>query len=71
MEELNLLHKTIKFTSEYDHDKKSTMFLDTTISIKNGKKQICTEKRQTKYNICYQVRVTRPTSSKVYPTPWL
>ncbi len=34
---VSLLHKTIKFTSEFDHDKKSTTFLDTTIAIINGK----------------------------------
>jgi hypothetical protein len=37
MKRLNLLHKTIKFTCEYDFDRKSTFFLDTTITIKNGK----------------------------------
>jgi peptide-methionine (R)-S-oxide reductase len=34
---INLLDTTIKFTSECDFDKKSTTFLDTTLTIKNGK----------------------------------
>jgi hypothetical protein len=37
MKEINLLHTTIKFTSECDFDKRSTTFLDTTISIKMEK----------------------------------
>ena len=34
--EINKLHKTIKFTANYDFTTKSTTFLDTVITIKNG-----------------------------------
>ena len=34
--EINKLHKTIKFTASYDFESRSTSFLDTVITIKNG-----------------------------------
>jgi hypothetical protein len=37
MEKVSLLHKAIKFTSEFDFDKRSTTFFDTTVPIRNGK----------------------------------
>jgi peptide-methionine (R)-S-oxide reductase len=35
--DINNLHQTIKFTSEFNYDKKSTKFLDMTVSIENTK----------------------------------
>jgi hypothetical protein len=37
MEKINSLHPTIKFTHNLEPNNKSTTFLDTTITIKNGK----------------------------------
>ena len=34
--EINKLHKTIKFTASYDFENRSTSFLNTVITIKNG-----------------------------------
>jgi hypothetical protein len=36
MEEINVLHPTIKFTCEFDNDQKSTTFLDTKIKIEDN-----------------------------------
>jgi hypothetical protein len=69
MEKVNKLHKTIKFTSEFNYDEKSTTCLDTTISIKMTKlRQIFTELKRTKYSIFYQAHVTHLTFSKVSRT---
>jgi hypothetical protein len=37
MEEINKLHPTIKLTSEFDYEEKSTTFLGTKITIIDGK----------------------------------
>jgi hypothetical protein len=37
MEEINKLHPTIELTSEFDYEEKSTAFLDTKITIIDGK----------------------------------
>jgi hypothetical protein len=37
MEKINSLHPTIKFTHNYNLEEKSTVFLDTIVSIKNNK----------------------------------
>jgi hypothetical protein len=37
MDEINSLHPTIKFTQNYNLENKSTVFLDTTVSIKDNK----------------------------------
>ena len=37
MEDINKLHPTIKFTSEFDYEERSTAFLDTKITIIDGK----------------------------------
>ncbi len=36
MDKINLLHKTLKFTSEFNKEKNSTTFLDTTVTIRNS-----------------------------------
>ena len=36
MIDINKLHETIKFTCSYDHQEKSTTFLDTKVSIRNN-----------------------------------